>query len=194
MQPGLGANPTNFEFAAATAVNRTTVPTVKNALQVPEPPPLAMVQSIPAGDDVTRPEPLPPGNTDTLPCEKWNASHTVMIACFSVLNTPPTVPMITADWALVSCLVVTGKLARLAPAGTMTLAGTVAAAVLSLCRSTTNPPVGALAERVTLPVAGSGPTTSAGLTLSEVSVGVAVEGGGGWDTVQPVSVRVAEVE
>jgi hypothetical protein len=191
MHPGLTAKPTNFESAAGCAVSRTTVATSKNALHAPEPLPLAIMQSIPAGCEVTRRAPLPPGKTDTLPCEKWNGSHAVMIACRSVLKSPPTVPMITADWALVTWLVVTGNVALVAAAGTVTLGGTVAAAVLSLVRSTTKPPAGAAADSVTLPVAESPPITSVGLTVSAVRVGAV--GGGGWDTVQPVSVRDADV-
>ena len=168
MHPGFGAKPWNREPGAACADSLTTVPTGKKALQVPpEPLPLVITQSTPAGCEVTRPLPFPPGRIATLPCEKWNASHTVTIACFSVLQTPPTVPMITADWAFVTWFVVTGKPARVAPAGTVTLAGTVAAVVLSLCRSTTKPPVGAGALMVTVPVTGSPPTTSVGLIVSE---------------------------
>src|SRR5215203_2724711 len=126
-----------------------------------------MVQSIPAGCEVTRPLPLPPGTIAMLPLEKWKESHTVIIACLSVLKSPPTVPMITADCALVSSLVDTVKLARVDPDGTVTLGGTVAAAVLSLVRSTVKPPEGAAELRVTVPVAGSGPSRSVGLTVSE---------------------------
>ena len=39
-----------------------------------------MVQSIPAGCDVTRPLPLPPGRMATLPFEKANAVQTVIVA------------------------------------------------------------------------------------------------------------------
>ncbi|HEX2729270.1 MAG TPA: hypothetical protein VHM16_05910, partial [Rubrobacteraceae bacterium] len=104
-----------------------------------------------------------------LPFEKWKESHAVMTACFSVLKSPPTVPMITADCALVTALVETVKVALVEPAGTVTLGGTVAAAVLSLDRSITKPPVGAAEERATVPVAESPPTTSVGLTVSEES-------------------------
>ena len=117
--PGVPRKPWNRESGAACAVSLTTVPTVKKALQAPEPLPLVIWQSMPAGCEVTRPLPLPPGRIEMLPCVKWNSSQTVMIPCFSVLKTPPTVPMITADWALVTWLVVIGKLARVAPAVTV---------------------------------------------------------------------------
>ena len=83
------------------------MPTGKNALQLPEPLPPVMVQSIPAGCEVTRPLPFPPGRIAMLPLEKWKGSHTVISACLSVLKSPPTVPMITADCALVNSLVET---------------------------------------------------------------------------------------
>ena len=127
-----------------------------------------------------------------LPLEKWNASHTVIIACLSVLKSPPTVPMITADCALVTDLVETVKVARVDPAGTVTLGGTVAAAELSLVRSTVKPPEGAAEPRVTVPVAASGPTTSVGLTVSEEREAAAA-GGAEEETVQPDRRAVAAV-
>ena len=63
--------------------------------------------------------------------------------------------MMSADWLLLTLLVVTVKVALLDPAGTFTLGGTVAAAVLSLDRATAKPPDGAAAVRVTVPVDGN---------------------------------------
>jgi hypothetical protein len=159
------------------------VPTAKNALQLPEPLPPVMVQLIPAGCEVTRPLPFPPGMIAMLPLEKWEESHTVITACLSVLKSPPTVPMITADCALVTSLVETVKVVLVDPAGTVTLGGTVAAAVLSLVRSTVKPPDGAAVLRVTVPVAEPGPSRSVGLMVSEERD---AEDDGGEDlTVQP---------
>jgi hypothetical protein len=97
-QPGSDLHPTKLESGAGRASSFTTVPTGKNALQVPSsvPLPRTMVQSIPAGCEMTRPLPFPPGRIAMLPLEKWKGSHTVITACLSVLKTPPTVPMITA--------------------------------------------------------------------------------------------------
>jgi hypothetical protein len=183
-QPGSDLHPKKLELAAGRASNLTTVPTGKNALQAPEPLPEVMVQSIPAGCEVTCPLPVPPGRIAMLPLAKWKASHTVMTACLSVLKSPPTVPMITADCALVTCLVETVKVALVDPAGMVTLGGNVAAAVLSLVRSTVKPPEGAAELRVTVPVAASGPTTLVGLTVSEESAWEAA-GGTEEETVQP---------
>jgi len=108
----------------------------------------------------------------------------VITACLSVLKSPPTVPMITADCALVTSLVETVKVVLVDPAGTVTLGGTVAAAVLSLVRSTVKPPEGAAELRVTVPVAGAGPTRSVGLTVSEER-DTEDAGGGEELTVQP---------
>src|SRR5215213_7550561 len=128
----------------------------------------------------------------TLPSKKWKGSHTVITACLSVLKSPPTVPMITADCALVTSLVETVKVALVDPAWTVTLGGTVAAAVLSLVRSTVKPPEGAAELRVTVPVAWSGPTTSVGLTVSEER-DAEDDGGGEEETVQPDRRAVAAV-
>lgn len=96
-QPGSDLHPKKFELAAGRTSSLTTVPTGKNALQAPEPFPAVMVQSIPAGCEVTRPLPLPPGRIAMLPLAKWKGFHTVMTACLSVAKSPPTVPMIVAD-------------------------------------------------------------------------------------------------
>src|SRR5215218_7360737 len=90
--------------------------------------------------------------------------------------TPPAVPMMSADWLLLTGLVETGKLALVAPPGTVTLGGTVAAVVLSLDKATERPPAPAGAVSVTVPVAGSPPTTSVGLTFTVDSAGAASAG------------------
>src|SRR5215204_2534339 len=90
--------------------------------------------------------------------------------------TPPAVPMMSADWLLLTVLVETGKLALVAPPGTVTLGGTVAAVVLSLDKAAEKPPAPAGAVSVTVPVAGSPPTTSVGLTFTVDSAGAASAG------------------
>ena len=69
----------------------------------------------------------------------------------------------------------TAKLALVDPAGTITVAGTVAAAVLPLESATTMPPVGAGPLRVTVPVEGAPPDTLVGLGLKEESEGAVTE-------------------
>ena len=64
--------------------------------------------------------------------------------------------------------VVTEKFAELAPAFTVTFAGTVTAA-LPVERSTTTPPAGATEVNVTVPVADCPPVTLDGLTPTELS-------------------------
>jgi len=70
----------------------------------------------------------------------------------------------------VTVLVLTVKVALVAPAATVTLKGTVAAAVLSLVRETAAPPLGAGPLRVTVPVEGDPPVTLMGLSAIEESV------------------------
>jgi hypothetical protein len=59
------------------------------------------------------------------------------------------------------------KLALLAPAGTVTLAGTAATPVLLLERETTAPPAGAGPLRVTVPVEDVPPVTLVGLSVND---------------------------
>ena len=70
-----------------------------------------------------------------------------------------------------TAMVVTGKAALMAPAGMVTLAGTVAAAVLLLESETTAPLVRAGPLSMTLPVEGDPPLTLVGFSASEVRVG-----------------------
>src|SRR5881394_2124922 len=74
---------------------------------------------------------------------------------------------------VVTALVVTVNVALLAPAATVTLAGTVAVDVL--LRVTAAPPVGAGPLSVTVPVEGDPPVTLAG--LSAIAESVAEPGG-----------------
>ena len=67
---------------------------------------------------------------------------------------------------LATGIVVTVKVALVALAATVTLAGTVAAGLL-LVRVTSAPPAGAGTLRVTAPVEGLPPTTLVGLTVTE---------------------------
>ena len=68
---------------------------------------------------------------------------------------------------MATVLVVTVKVALVAPAGTVTLAGTVATAVLLLDSVTTAPPLGAAPLRVTVPCEELPPVTLLGFSVSE---------------------------
>jgi hypothetical protein len=76
----------------------------------------------------------------------------------------------------VTLLVLAVKDALVAPAGTVTLAGTVTTAVLLLESETSAPPLGAGALTVTRPAEGDPPTTVPGVSLRAVRVGPGV----GW--------------
>ena len=93
---------------------------------------------------------------------------TVRFADFVVpLNSPE---MVTVALTATGVVVIV-NVALVAPAATVTLAGTVAAAVLLLPSVTTAPPVGAALLNVTVPVEEAPPVTVAGLTDTEETVG-----------------------
>jgi hypothetical protein len=185
LQPGSPLQPRKLESAAGRASSLTTVPVGKNALQAPVPLPPVMVQSIPAGWEVIRPFPFPPGMIEMLPFAAAKAVCTVMV---EDLVMPPADAMIVDDWLLLTLLVDTVKVALVDPAGTVTLAGTVAAAVLLEDNETARPPDGAAEVRVMVPVAELPPTTVVGLRLSAESDAV-----DGVLTVQPDSLAEATV-
>ena len=80
---------------------------------------------------------------------------------------------VTLVFAL-TALVVTLKLALLAPAATVTLAGALATAGLLLESVTSAPPEGAAAVRVAVPVEEVGPTTLVGFTDTADKLAAAV--------------------
>jgi hypothetical protein len=91
----------------------------------------------------------------------------------AVLVTPPYDAEMVTGVEAVTALVVTVKFALLAPAATVTLAGTLAAA-LSLESITCAPPVGAGPLSVTVPVEDCvPPITLVGFSVREESVGAA---------------------
>lgn len=77
---------------------------------------------------------------------------------------PPWAAEIAEDWSNWLVLVDAVNVALVAPAGTVTLGGTVATAVLLLVRSTTAPPDGAAAVKTTVPVDELPPATGLGLS------------------------------
>ena len=79
--------------------------------------------------------------------------------------------------AALTALVLTVKLALVAPAATVTLAGTLAAAVLLLESDTTAPPAGAGPLNVTVPVEDAPPVTLLGLSVRADKVDAAAPDG-----------------
>jgi len=91
----------------------------------------------------------------------------------TVRVTPPNVALIVDEVEAVTALVLTANVAVVAPAGTVTLAGTVAAAVLLLDSDTKAPPLPAAALKATVPVDELPPATLVGLTDTDESAGEA---------------------
>jgi hypothetical protein len=92
----------------------------------------------------------------------------------AVLLTPPYAPEMVTAVDAATALVLTVNVALVAPAATVTLAGTWAA-VLLLESATCAPPVGAGPLNVTVPIDEFPPTTLVGFNASDVGVGA---GGG----------------
>jgi hypothetical protein len=110
----------------------------------------------------------------------------------ALLVAPPNEPEIVTGVDEATGCVVTVNVLLVLPAATVTLAGTVATAVLLLDIVTTAPPLGAAALSVTVPVEELPPTAVVGLTVTEESV---AEGGGGFtpsDAKSVVSTSLAE--
>lgn len=84
--------------------------------------------------------------------------------------TPPDAPPMVTDVDPVTATVLTANVALVAPAGTVTLAGTVARAVLLLVSATTAPPEGAALASVAVPCELFPPTTVDGLSAIVESV------------------------
>src|SRR6266850_2299323 len=124
---------------------------------------------------VTLPEAgLPPVTlAGLMPSDEITAGSTVSEA---LCVPPPYEPEIVTTADVATALVVTLKLALVAPLGTVTLAGTVAAGLL-LDSVTCAPPAGAGPFSVTVPVAEAPPVRLAGLTASAEITGVAADVG-----------------
>ena len=100
----------------------------------------------------------------------------------AVRVTPAKTAETVAEVEAVTAVVVTVKLTLLAPAGTVTLAGTAVAPELSES-DTTAPPLGAAPLKVTVPVEALPPVTLVGLRLKAESVDPVGGGGGDGPTV-----------
>src|SRR5262249_15610793 len=95
----------------------------------------------------------------------------------AVRDVPPNEPLMVTAVEAVTAVVVTVQVALVAPAATVTLPGTVAAALL-LDSVTALPPVGATALSVTVPCDVPPPVTLVGLTLRAERVGADGAGAG----------------
>lgn len=84
----------------------------------------------------------------------------------AVLVTPAWLAEIVAEAFFLVAKVVTMKFAEVDPAGTSTLAGTLASEALDEDNATVRPPVGAAWVSVTVPVEAAPPTTLVGLSDS----------------------------
>src|ERR1035437_5252048 len=111
----------------------------------------------------------PPTRLNGLSEGTWRVAGSTVNEVFTA--TPPLAAEIVMGVGFWTPAVVTANVANVAFAGTVTLADVVATVVSELASVTTSPPVGATVERLTLPVAGSPPETTAGSTETEAKTG-----------------------
>lgn len=127
---------------------------------------VTVVAVVDARLSVTVPVELVPPRTDVgFRLSALNVTGAWLTVRVAVFVTVPAVAVITALVAALTAVVVTVNVAVDAPAETVTLAGTAAAALL-LDRLTTIPPVGAGEPSVTVPVAFVPPFTDVGFTAT----------------------------
>jgi hypothetical protein len=101
-------------------------------------------------------------------------------------------PIVLVAWAP-TATVVTANVALVAPAGTTTFVGTVAAEVLLEVRGTVRPPVGAGLLMLTVPLEGDPPATEVGLSVRPLTNGAVTVNVPVADVELPVAVIVTEV-
>src|SRR5438034_810750 len=157
LTPPLEQPPDQMASRPLLTLSVTTVPVAKLALPV-----VPTLTLSPAGLEET----VSPVRPVAVSVNKAPAGCglTVRVA---VRMAPPPEPVIVTAVELTTALVVTAKVALVAPAPMVTLAGTVATAVFALLRPTTAPPAGAPAVSVTVPCDELPPTTEVGVTLTE---------------------------
>lgn len=156
-----------IEPAGTVTVAGTVTPTRLLESETTIPPVGALLDNVTVPVELLLPTTLD-GATETdasRPASTANAPVTLDVGVLAVMTTP-----VSVDTAFVF----TVKIASCEPAGTVTVAGTVAAASLE-SKLTTRPPVGALVSRLTIPVAVLPPATPAGeMVMTETRGAVTV--------------------
>jgi hypothetical protein len=104
--------------------------------------------------------------------------------------TPPSVAVIVLAVFAATVVVVTVNVAVVEPAATVTLAGTVADALLD-ASDTTRPPAGAAVDKVTVPVLDAPPATDVGFNVTELSDAAVIVNVEDWDAPESIPVIVA---
>ena len=119
---------------------------------------------------------MPPGTTVGEIASEVSAGKLVGLRVKTVLTVAPYVPEMVTLVSEATELVLTVNVALVCVAGTVTVAGTVAAPVLLLLNVTTAPPAGAAAPSVTIPVAELVEVTTGGSNTTETRFDVAPVG------------------
>jgi hypothetical protein len=101
--------------------------------------------------------------------ERLNAA--TLTVRFALADWPPAAAVIATVLVVPTTCPVTVKVAVVAPAGTVTVAGTVAIVVSAEVRATDMPPVGAALPRVTVPLEVAPPLMVVGFRATAVTIG-----------------------
>lgn len=166
VKPALGSTSSNPAGSAPEMISQRTGPRVSGPKVI-----VVVVSEL-----SVKSAPTKPGPSSSLTGVIWLTVGPEVTVRTAPTRAPPASAMITVEVVETTVLVSIGNVACVAPAGTVTLGGTVAAFVLSLVSPTACPPEGAAEASFTVPVTAVPPTTSLELSVTLDAAGPVAAG------------------